>query len=167
MALAKIVALQIAKGRREWKTFKLKVFCLSTFPNISACISLQSWIKKWGWRFHRRCTPGSYRHNFFGLHFKNLANTIFLKSSRFLTSQGTGTLGHSGRVFTWGKSWLELRINPSLYTCPATCYSSSCPQSLVHLASFTPQAQRYAQFMRWMQRDFFFFNEQISLLNKW
>lgn len=39
-------------SRREEKKkkedFKPQNFCLSTFPNVSACISLKSWIKKWG-----------------------------------------------------------------------------------------------------------------------
>lgn len=34
----------------------------------------------------------------------------------------------------------------------------------VHFACLTPQALKFLQFMKWMQRVFFFFNGQISLL---
>ena len=63
--------------------FKPQNFSLSTFPNVSACISLKSWIKKWGaGRGGDRTrvstlTEGAYcRHSLFGLHLKNLGNAV-------------------------------------------------------------------------------------------
>lgn len=46
--LAEIACLEIADEKKKKEDFKPKNFCLSTFPNVSACISLKSWIKKWG-----------------------------------------------------------------------------------------------------------------------
>ena len=47
--LSEIASLEIAEGKKKMEDFKPKVFCLSTFSNISARISLKSWIKKQGW----------------------------------------------------------------------------------------------------------------------
>lgn len=97
--------------REEKKTedFKPPNFCLSTFPNVSACISLKSWIKKWGaGRGGDRTTvsnltEGAYcRHSLFGLHLKNLGNAVLREKKNLDVSFTNGTFGHSGPVFIQG-----------------------------------------------------------------
>lgn len=78
---------------------------LSPFPNVSACISLTSWVKKWGWRFHRRSIRSPTGTTYLAYFSKNLGNAMLEKITRIsLASQETGTSGHSGPVLIWGKS---------------------------------------------------------------
>lgn len=99
--------------------------------------------------------------------FKKLGKCRIRGKKNLDVSFTNGTFGHSRPVFIQGGGAARVGMDGK----QAGFENELCDFPFltilnvnVYFACLTPQALRFLQFMKWMQRVFFFFNGQISLL---